>query len=113
MAEHGRAWVRPDRHNVKLGNVLQEFDLVAAFPMFALCLRYVAVCLRYVAVLQYPRRAFVWCRSEVVTARKPYKHTNKKRKKNKTNLPTHQKSPQKGASRFRVIGQNHLGNIKG
>ena len=44
MVEHGRAWVRPDRRNVKLGNVLQEFDPVAAFPvlryvcgMFAVC----------------------------------------------------------------------------
>ena len=43
MAEHGRAWVRPDRHNVKLGNVLQEFDLVAAFPV----LRFVCGMLRF------------------------------------------------------------------
>ena len=60
--------------------------------MFAVCLRFVAVCCGFAVP---PCRAFVWRRSETATARKPYKHTNKKRKKQ--NQPTNpSKKPPSG-----------------
>ena len=89
MAEHGRAWVRPDRHNVKLGNVLQEFDLVAAFPV----LRFVCGMLRFCST-----PAGHLYGAEVRLSR-PGSPTNTQTKKEKKTKPTYQptkKAPRRG-----------------